>query len=71
MDYIYTRRLNAAALGLTYGLNTSDDLLDTWTYVGTVYETGTSGIELRFESASNSIPVIEAERFIQLKITED
>jgi len=71
MDYIYNRRINAASLGLTYGLNTSDDLMDAWIYAGTAYETGTTDIDLYFESVSNSIPVTGTEGFIQLKITED
>ena len=71
MDYIYNRRLNAASLGLTYGLDVNDDLQNTWIYAGTVYEMGTTGIDPDFESVSNAIPVVGEAGFIQLKVTED
>ena len=71
MDYIYNRRLNAASLGLAYGLNENDDLQNAWIYAGTAYETGSTGIDADFESVSNSIPVVGEAGFIQLKVTED
>ena len=71
MDYVYNRRLYAASLGLTYGLNTSTNLQSAWIYVGTTYETGSDKIDLDFESVSNSVPFDTDEGFIQLKVTED
>jgi len=71
VDYIYNRRFNSAALGLTYGLNTSTNLLSAWIYAGTAYETSSATIGQDFESVSNSVPFDTDEGFIQLKVTED
>jgi len=71
VDYIYNRRFNAASLGLTYGLNTSTNLMSAWEYVGTAYETDSIGIDQDFESVSNSVPFDTDEGFIQLKVSED
>ncbi|RKX34548.1 MAG: hypothetical protein DRP64_19995 [Verrucomicrobia bacterium] len=71
VEYVYNRRPNAASLGLTYGLNTSSNLTNAWNNVGTAYETGSADIDPYFESVTNSIPVIESEGFIQLRISED
>jgi len=71
IDYVYNRRLDAAILGLTYGLNQSMNLQSNWKYVGTAYETDSSTIDLYFESVSNSIPVATDKGFIQLKIEGD
>ena len=68
MDYIYNRRLDAALRGLTYGLNQSTNLLSGWGDVGTAYETGSAGIDLYFESVTNSVPVTTDEGFISLEI---
>jgi len=71
VDYVYRRRIDAAVRGLTYGLETSTNLLSAWTYIGATYETDTAGIDSNFESVSNSIPFNTDEGFIQLEITED
>jgi len=71
VDYIYNRRLNAASVGLTYGLNMGTNLTGTWTYVGTSYETGFVDIDQDFESVSNSVPFSGPQGFVQLEILED
>jgi len=68
IEYTYNRRLDAAILGLTYGLNQNMNLQSNWNYVGIAYETGTSDIDLYFESVTNSVPVSADKGFIQLKV---
>jgi len=70
MDYIYTRRLDAALRGLTYGLNESTNLLSEWNYVGNAYETGSADIDPSFESVTNTIPIAMGKGFINLEIRE-
>jgi len=71
VEYIYNRRRNAASLGLTYGLNINTNLTGAWEYVGMVHETDAVGIDLDFESVTNSVPFGTGRGFIQLKITEE
>jgi len=71
MEYVYNRRLDAGILGLTYGLNESSNLQSNWNYVGTTYETGSTDIDLYFESVTNSVPATTDEGFIGLKIEGD
>ena len=71
VDYVYNRRFNSAALGLTYGLNTSTNLLSAWNYAGTAYETSSATIDQDFESVSNSVPFDTDEGFVNLEIMEN
>ena len=71
VHYIYNRRLDAVVRGLTYGLNTGTNLLDSLGYVGTTYETDTATIDTDFESVTNEVPFDGDSGFVELKITED
>jgi len=71
VDYVYRRRIDAVVRGLTYGLETSTNLLSAWTYIGATNETDTVGIDSDFESVSNSVPFSTDEGFVQLKVSED
>ena len=71
MEYVYSRRLDAALRGLTYGLNESTNLLSEWNYVSNAYETGSFEIDSDFESVTNTVPVSTDEGFINLEIRGD
>ncbi len=72
VTYVYNRRLDAAARGLTYGLNWSDDLLAGWTYIGTSNETERVAIDADFESVTNEIPVVGlGQGFVTLEVSSD
>ncbi len=70
--YVYNRRRDAAARGLAYGLNWSEDLLGAWTYIGTSNETGSVAIDADFESVTNEIPVTGLDKgFVTLEVSSD
>ncbi len=72
MNYIYNRRRNAAALGLTYGLSHTFDLADTngWIYVGHSWEVGNGIIDADFESATNALNISSDDTgFIRLDVS--
>ncbi len=71
VDYVYNRRLDAIARGLTYGLNTGTNLLGAWDYVGTNHETGSATINLDFESVTNAVPFAGEAGFVQLEVSSD
>ena len=74
MAYIYNRRLDAAALKLSYALTvTTDDLkMAAWTSlpVGSL-ETGSAPIDAFFESVTNEIPTDTPFGFVNLEVTEN
>lgn len=71
VEYTYRRRRDAAARGLTYGLNVSSNLLVDWMSVGDAYETGTAIIDPDFESVTNEVPFETDEGFITLEIEKN
>jgi len=71
VEYIYRRRLDRANLGLTYGLNTSTNLLGVWSDDGISHETSYGPIDETFESVTNLVPFAGELGFIQLKVTEE
>ncbi len=58
--YIYRRRNDAAARGLTYDLQFKSDLIYdlTWTSTGGAGETGTNTTDLAFDVVTNTIPTV-------------
>ncbi len=73
MEYIYRRRNDAAARGLTYDLNVKGDLvLDPWTSTGGAYETGTNAISAEINVITNSADITGVPGlFLNLEVTED
>jgi len=69
MDYVYNRRRDAAARGLSYGINTSTNLVGNWEYLGTGNETGSAIIDSDFESVTNTIPFLGDAGFVQLEVS--
>ncbi len=70
LQFTYRRRRNAAELGLTYTVQTTDDFTApvSWGTSG-VTETGTTLIDADFESVANSISIDgEPRKFIRLRI---
>ncbi len=69
IEYIYTRRKDAALRGLAYGLNETDSLTNNWTPAS--YETGSATTDPYYESVTNKIPTIgKSQGFYQLEISE-
>ncbi len=68
-EYIHRRRTNHAALGLSYSVERTTNLVSgTWTTNG-VSISGTAPAETGFEAVTNEIPTSsETEQFIRLKI---
>ena len=71
MEYVYSRRLDHIDRGLIYGLTvtTSDLILNNWTPIGTLYETGSGPIDVDFESVTNEIPTDTPIGFVNLEVT--
>jgi hypothetical protein len=69
MEYCYRRRTDAAARGLSYSLELTDDLTGSWNTNG-YSETGTAPIDAAFEMVSNRVGVVESCGFIRLRIEE-
>lgn len=69
LEYIYRRRLDPAASGLAYWVETCTNLVsNVWTNSGTI-EIGTAPIDDEFESVTNSVGIDgETQEFIRLKI---
>jgi len=67
--YIYDRRRDADARGLSYQLELSDNLVsNVWSNSGYT-ETGTNTIDAAFEAVTNSIPTAsKPNQFIRLNI---
>ena len=72
-EYVYRRRLDAAARDLTYGLKLKiNSLLGAWDYVGTDYETTSVVIDANFESVTNTIPITGIDAgFVTLEVAGD
>jgi len=68
-QYIYRRRRDAAARGLSYALELTDNLVsNNWSSSGYA-ETGTNAIDTDFEAVTNSIPTVaKPSQFIRLNI---
>jgi len=74
LTYVYNRRINAASLGLTYGLAYDLDLVDTndWIYAGAAWETDTGVINAEMESVTNRVDVSTLDQvFLRLEIQAD
>jgi len=74
LTYVYNRRIDAASLGLEYGLAYDLDLADTndWIYVGGAWETGTNTISAEFEAITNEVDLSGVDQgFIRLEIRAD
>ncbi len=74
LTYVYNRRIDAASLGLEYGLAYKLDLTDTndWLYVGGAWEVGTNAISAEFEAITNEVDISGVDqRFIRLEIRAD
>ncbi|MDF7807189.1 hypothetical protein P4E94_07055 [Pontiellaceae bacterium B12219] len=65
----YNRRIDAAERGLTYTVNSSDNLINpAWTNSGVV-EVGTAVLDAEFESVTNTVPTLgTVNRFLKLDI---
>ncbi len=70
MEYLYTRRSNAAVCGLLYVVEKSTNLVSgAWSTNG-VIETGAGGVDGYFESVTNRISIQDDPAgFLRLKIT--
>ncbi len=70
-EYVYRRRLDAAARGLAYDLflNTNGLVAGSWDYLGSTFESN-GVVGANFESVTNTIPVTGSEGFIKQEITE-
>ncbi len=72
LKYIYNRRIDAASLGLSYGVAYLLDLTSTnsWTDVGGLWEIGTNTINAEFESITNEVDITGInEGFLRLEIS--
>jgi hypothetical protein len=71
--YVYTRRLDAAARGLDYGVivNDSDLVLGSWTNIGTSAEFSAGPIDADFESVTNVLSTTESKKFVSLEVIEN
>ena len=69
--YIYNRRINANALGLTYTVGVEDDLANVpgW-QLGGVTETGAVAIDYEFEEVTNTVNMTEDNKFLRLEIDQ-
>jgi hypothetical protein len=67
IEYCYRRRTDAAARGLTYYLELTDDLNGSWSTNG-YSETGTAPVDTGFEMVTNRIDTLTDSRFVQLKV---
>jgi hypothetical protein len=67
-EYIYARRREAAAFGLTYSLKSTTNLVSAvWTTNG-IAEVGVGNVDEEFEVVTNSLPVLNAG-YLRLDIT--
>jgi len=72
LEYVYTRRLDAAARGLDYGIILNTDLVSgTWSNIGTSAETGSVAIDADFETVTNQISTVADGKFINLEVIEN
>ena len=68
MYYIYNRRLNAAARGLTYDVVAGTDLVF-GNITNATEEVGSSAIDADFESVTNRISTaVESKQFMKLNV---
>lgn len=71
LEYVYRRRTDAAARGLTYALEECSNLVSNdWNAV-TYPPAGIMQLEPGFEAVTNQIPVTEDNQFIRLRISID
>ena len=68
MTYIYRRRTDAAARGLTYELEQCSDLVSSNWAVVVGAETGAGPLEGGFEAVTNQFSVSAQQQFIRLHI---
>ena len=69
LKYVYRRRTDAVARGLTYALEECTNLISNdWNTV-TNPPTGSAPLESGFESVTNTIPTTETNQFIRLRIS--
>ncbi len=71
LEYVYNRRLDAAARGLDYSMILSEDLTASWTNIGQTAETGSAPIDDDFEVVTNRISADVAVKFATLEVTEE
>ncbi|MEN8254930.1 MAG: hypothetical protein ABFR33_05610 [Verrucomicrobiota bacterium] len=72
LEYIYNRRLDAALRGLDYGLRETDSLTNSWTSVGTGYETLSGATGSYYESVTNEVPTAgTTQGFVTVEIVEE
>lgn len=70
--YVYKRRLDAAARGLSYGVILRENLVSgSWTNIGTTAETGSAAVNSDFETVTNSIPATNQLGFASLRVEEN
>jgi GH35 family endo-1,4-beta-xylanase len=68
VEYVYSGRNDAAARGLTYSVETTDDLTDgVWTNSGFAF-VGADGAHEEFSTMTNHLPVVDGSGFIRLNI---
>lgn len=69
LEYIHPRRRNASALGLTYAVEFTEDLMtNTWSTVG-VSEIGTVVVDDDFESVTNRVSMDDTTHgFVRLRV---
>ncbi|MBI9021282.1 MAG: hypothetical protein JEZ10_08535 [Verrucomicrobia bacterium] len=71
LEYIYRRRINAAALGLSYWLEVTPELIPaSWSTNG-YEETGSAAINDDFETVTNRIPTGGLSGFIRLRVGKE
>ena len=69
-EYVYRRRTDAAARGLQYGLEVTEDLSTAWNTNG-YSEVGTSPLEAGFEAVTNQVDTTPDTGFVRLKVAID
>jgi hypothetical protein len=72
LEYIYNRRLDAAARGLDYDMILSEDLVaGSWTNIGQSAESGSAPVDDDFETVTNRIATDVSSKFAALEVTEN
>lgn len=72
LEYVYNRRRDAAARGLSYDMILSEDLVaGSWTNIGQSAETGSAPVDDDFETVTNRIVTDGSVKFATLEVTED
>jgi hypothetical protein len=69
VEFVFSRRIDAAERGIIYRLETSDSLSgDEWTTAGYI-ETGSGALDAEFEAVTNTFSTVEKEaRFFRLQV---